>query len=197
MITFDSKGASMTVPPSLHHAACHGIGFREITDQDKMFLLSLYRSTREAELAQVDWSDEEKQAFCKMQFEAQHSHYQQHYPDALWLMIEQAQAPIGRLYLERWPNEHRIIDIALAPDARGRGIGTDLLRDLQNAAAEDSARGIGIHVEKANPAMALYHRLRFTKREDKGVYDLLFWAPAEVDQPAPDPAGDQVNTASY
>ncbi len=173
----------MTALPPLHHAARHDISFRVITDQDMGFLSSLYRSTREAELAQIDWSDEEKQAFCEMQFDAQHSHYQKHYPDALWLVIEQENRPIGRLYLERWPKEHRIIDIALLPETRGRGIGAALLQDLQKSAAEDDARGIGIHVEKANPAMALYHRLGFTTVEDKGVYDLLLWMPSGVALP--------------
>lgn len=173
----------MTVFPQLQRAARHGLGFRKITEQDMGFLLTLYRSTREEELAQVNWSEAEKQAFCQMQFEAQHSHFQQHYPDALWLIIEQDGAPIGRLYLERWPKEHRIIDITLVPEARSRGIGADLLQDMQKDAAADGARGIGIHVEKANPAMSLYYRLGFTALEDKGVYDLLFWAPGEPESP--------------
>ena len=173
----------MTALPPLHHAARHHIGFREITDQDMGFLLSLYRTTREAEIAQINWSENEKQAFCEMQFEAQHSHYQKHYPDALWLVIEQEHRPIGRLYLERRPKEHRIIDIALLPETRGRGIGAALLQDLQRGAAEDEARGIGIHVEKVNPAMALYHRLGFATVEDKGVYDLLLWTPSGVALP--------------
>ncbi len=186
----------MTHLPLLHHAAQHHIGFRQITDQDMGFLSRLYRSTREAELAQVSWGEAEKQAFCQMQFEAQHSHYHKHYPDALWLMIEQKGSPIGRLYLERWPKEHRIIDIALMPEARGQGIGAALLQDLQTDAAADGSRGIGIHVEKANPAMALYHRLGFVTIEEKGVYDLLFWTPpAGGDVPAT--ADDQVKTASY
>lgn len=182
----------MTSLPKLDHAACHQIGFRVITEADMGFLSQLYRSTREEELSQVPWSEAEKQAFCDMQFDAQHQHYQKHYPDALWLIIEQQRVPIGRLYLERWPKEHRVIDIALCPAARGQGIGGALLRDLQAGAAADGSRGIGIHVEKANPAMALYHRLGFVTIEEKGVYDLLRWTPA----PTMDVTG-QVKTASY
>lgn len=170
----------MTVLPRLHHAAKYHIGFRKITDQDMDFLSRLYRSTREAELAQVSWGEAEKQAFCEMQFDAQHRHYQKHYPDALWLIIEQRCIPIGRLYLERWPKEHRIIDIALVPGLRGQGIGAALLQDLQIGAADDGSRSIGIHVEKANPAMTLYHRLGFVTVEEKGVYDLLLWTPTSV-----------------
>lgn len=148
-----------------------------MTTQDMPFLSRLYRSTREDELSRTSWTEIEKQAFSDMQFNAQHEHYQKHYPDALWLIIEKDNQPIGRLYLERWNSEHRIIDIAISPEARGKGIGGAILRDLLDDAAKDH-KNVGIHVEKANPAMALYRRLGFTTIEDKGVYDLLTWTPS-------------------
>ncbi|MBD8890939.1 GNAT family N-acetyltransferase [Roseibium litorale] len=162
--------------PLLKRAARHQVSYRSLTQDDMPFLRRLYRSTREAELARVPWSEPEKQAFIDMQFNAQHAHYQQHYPDALWLIIEQSGLPIGRLYLERWQSEHRIIDIALMPDMRGSGIGSALLGDLIEEASEDG-KAVGIHVEKMNPAMSLYRRLGFETVEDKGVYDLLRWEP--------------------
>ena len=140
------------------------------------FLCALYRSTREEEMAQVPWSDAEKQQFITMQFEAQHAHYQTHYPEADWLVVERGGQPVGRLYLERWPSEHRIIDIALIPAARGQGFGSAILRDVMDEAAA-AEKGVGIHVEKTNPAMRLYQRLGFEVVEDKGVYDLLLWTP--------------------
>lgn len=154
------------------------------------FLARLYRSTREAELDQVPWGEDEKQAFIDMQFDAQHRHYQKHYPDALWLVVEMKGVPVGRLYLERWTSEHRIIDIALMPASRGKGLGQAILRDVQDDAAM-AGKKVGIHVEKANPAMTLYHRLGFETIEDKGVYDLLLWTPA------PQRSRSQVKTASY
>lgn len=163
--------------PTVTRASEHGIGYRDITPDDMAFLTQLYRSTREAELARTPWGEAEKQAFIEMQFTAQHDHYQKHYPDALWLVITQTQQRIGRLYLERWDTEHRIIDIALMSQARGQGIGAAILADLMEDAAADGGKGIGIHVEKANPAMALYLRLGFVVVEDKGVYDLLRWSP--------------------
>ena len=134
--------------------------------------MALYRSTRETELAQTPWSEDERQGFVAMQFEAQHHHYQTHYPDAAWLMIEQHGKAIGRLYLERWDKEHRIIDIALTPACRGQGIGGAILEDLIEEAAA-AGKALSIHVEKENPAMRLYRRLGFERQEDKGVYDLL------------------------
>lgn len=167
----------MTRLPHLHYAAQFDVQYRHMTDSDMAFLSALYRSTREDELNSVPWSDAEKNNFIAMQFDAQHTHYQKHYPDALWLIIAQEQTPIGRLYLERWTSEHRIIDIALTTQTRAKGIGTAILRDLQTEAASANKK-IGIHVEKVNPAMTLYHRLGFKAVEDKGVYDLLEWTPA-------------------
>lgn len=149
-----------------------------MSTEDMGFLSALYASTRADELAPLPWSGEQKAAFLDMQFQAQHSHYLKHYPDALWLVLERAGKPVGRLYLEYWPSEHRIIDIALIPEVRGQGLGAALLRDVMDEAAQ-CAKTVGIHVEKANPAMRLYQRLGFNTVEDKGVYDLLRWQPPE------------------
>lgn len=139
-----------------------------------MFLKDVYRSTREEELEQTGWDEEQKTEFVGMQFEAQHSHYQRHYPDADWLIIKRKKKKIGRLYIEEWPSELRIIDIALLPAVRGNGLGKAILENLMSTAAERD-KTVGIHVEKNNSAMGLYQKLGFTKTEDKGVYDLLHW----------------------
>jgi len=173
------KGATrLPYFPLIDHASRHAIRYRPMIADDMAFLSRLYRSTREGELSRTPWGEPEKQAFIDMQFSAQHDHYQKHYPDASWLIVEQKQQRIGRLYLERWASEHRIIDIALMPEARGQGIGGAILMDLMQGAAVDCAKGISIHVEKQNPAMSLYLRLGFKVVEDKGVYNLLRWTPS-------------------
>ncbi|MDN5000405.1 GNAT family N-acetyltransferase [Bradyrhizobium sp. WYCCWR 12677] len=167
--------------PDWRRAAEAGLTFRRVTDADLPLLARIYASTRIDELAPVPWSDAEKAAFLDMQFRAQHVHYQQNHPDADWLIIMRSAADIGRLYLERLPDRHCIIDIALLPDHRGRGLGEALLRDLLDEAAS-AGRDVEIHVEKQNPAMALYRRLGFSTQQDKGVYDLMRWtAPPSLD----------------
>jgi GNAT superfamily N-acetyltransferase len=155
-----------------------GLTFRPITDADLPFMARLYASTRLQELAVVaDWTHAQKEAFLQSQFDAQHAHYQQHYRGTEWLVIVRDAAPVGRLYLARWAREHRIVDIALLPEARGQGLGTALLRDLLDEAAA-AGKPVTIHVEKFNPAMRLYRRLGFVPVEDKGVYDLMRWNPS-------------------
>lgn len=134
----------------------------------------IYGATRADELATVDWPDERKAAFVAMQFRAQHAHYRTHYPDAEWLVISYGDAVIGRLYLEFWPSQHRVIDIAFLPEHRGNGLGAALLADIVDEARR-SGKDVSIHVEKLNPARRLYRRLGFVVEDDKGVYDLMRW----------------------
>lgn len=170
------SGGKDTGRVRLPRARRRGLTKRAMMDADLPFLSALYASTRADEVAPLPWSDDEKSAFLAQQFHAQHTHYLEHYPDAHWLVIEQADEPVGRLYLEWWPSEIRIIDIALLPDYRGNGLGRALLEDVMALARKDGL-SVGIHVEKANPAMSLYRRLGFVVVEDKGVYDLLVWKP--------------------
>src|SRR4051812_4163731 len=102
---------------------------RPIVAADTPFLSALYASTRAEEMAMVQWTEEQKRAFLEMQFRAQTMHYAQHYVGAEFLVIEENDAPIGRLYIHRQPHDIRIVDISLLPEHRGKGIGTQLLRD--------------------------------------------------------------------
>jgi len=150
---------------------------RPVTDADRAFLVDLYASTREQELALVEWDAGAKQAFVEQQFNAQDAHYRANYPGATLDLIEVDGAPAGRLYVHRGPSDIRIMDIALAPEFRGRGIGTALLRELM-AEADASGRKLSIHVEMNNPARALYHRLGFRPAGEHGVYVLMERLPA-------------------
>jgi ribosomal protein S18 acetylase RimI-like enzyme len=152
------------------------IHLRDIQPGDEQFLFEVYASTRQQELAVTGWSPAQIHAFLAQQFAAQHAHYQEHYTDAQFSVIMDGDAAIGRLYVARWPREIRIVDIALLPEHRSRGIGARFLKEIQ-AEGRASARPVSIHVERMNPALRLYQRLGFQETEDKGVYLLLTWTP--------------------
>ena len=163
--------------PVLPRAAALGLVFRRMRPEaDLPFLSRLYASTREDELAPVPWSAEQKAAFLAQQFQAQHSHYMQHMPQADWMVIELGGQPVGRLYLDTRESELRIVDIALMPAQRGRGLGGAILTDVLEL-AERGGRGVGIHVEQFNPAKRLYQRLGFVKCGETGIYHLMRWDP--------------------
>ena len=150
-----------------------------MTDGDLPFTASLYASTRLAELAVTGWNEEQQHAFLAQQHDMQHRHYRATYDGAAWLIIEVDGRSVGRLYRVEWPREIRIIDISMAPDARGDGIGGAILAEIQEE-ARALGKAVSIHVEKNNRARSLYLRLGFEMVEDKGVYDLMEWHGAEA-----------------
>jgi ribosomal protein S18 acetylase RimI-like enzyme len=125
----------------------------------------------------VPWDDAQKDAFLRMQFDAQDAWWQENYVGAAFDVILVDGKPAGRLYVHRGRSEIRIVDIALLPDHRGNGVGTRLLEELL-AEGDAGAKSVTIHVERMNPALSLYQRLGFSVAEDKGVYLFLERPPA-------------------
>ena len=151
----------------------------EVGDED--FLFSVYASTRADEMARVDWTAEQQEAFLRMQFRAQTQFYTENYTGAEFQVITLNSQPIGRLYIHRRSDEIRIMDIALLPEFRGQGIGSTLLRDILEEGKNLNV-AVTIHVEQFNPAMRLYQRMGFYPKEDKGVYLLMEWSPANKER---------------
>jgi ribosomal protein S18 acetylase RimI-like enzyme len=151
------------------------ISLRPITPEDESFLAGLYASTRTEELAQTNWSEEQKAMFCRMQFAAQTVDYQRNYPDASFQIIERDGVAAGRLLVMRSDDAVHVIDIALLPEHRGAGVGTKLLKELQEE-ARAAGKKLSIYVERFNPARRLYDRLGFQQVEEKGVYFLMEWS---------------------
>jgi ribosomal protein S18 acetylase RimI-like enzyme len=152
----------------------NNFSLRAARDSDIAFLYRLYASTREREMEMLEWTDQQKQQFLQMQFNAQHSYYHEHFGAAQFNIIEQDGVAIGRLYVDRRPAEIRIIDIALLPEHRAKGVGGALMRALITEAGECN-RAVGIHVEHNNPALRLYRRLGFKHVRDEGVYYFMEW----------------------
>ncbi|KAI9135295.1 GNAT family N-acetyltransferase [Acaryochloris sp. CCMEE 5410] len=152
------------------------IDFRPICDDDLNNLKQIYASTRAEELQVLSWSQEEKEIFLQRQFQAQHQYYQAQFREAEYLMILEGNQPIGRLYVDRRPDEIRIIDIAILPAYRGQGIGSSLLQQIL-AEGQCSHKSVRIHVEQNNRALKLYQRLGFQKKSENGVYFLMEWMP--------------------
>ena len=125
----------------------------------------------------VPWTDADKDAFLRMQFEAQDRWYREQMPDASFDIVLVEDEPAGRLYVDRREDEIRIVDIALLPEYRNRGIGGTLLGDLV-AEADRVGKPLTIHVERFNRARRFYERLGFREIADRGVYLLLERRPA-------------------
>jgi ribosomal protein S18 acetylase RimI-like enzyme len=149
-----------------------GIELRPAAAADRDFLCGVYASTRAQELALLGWDGAAARAFVEQQFAAQDAHYRGHYAGATFDVIEVDGERAGRLYLHGGEREVRIMDIALLPAFRGRGVGTSLLRSVL-AEARASGRSVSVHVELTNPARALYERLGFEPVEVHGAHLLM------------------------
>ena len=162
------------------------ISLRPVEQADDEFLLSVYASTRADELARVPWPPEQKEAFVRMQFEAQKRHYAAQYPKATHDIICVDGAPVGRLYLSRGADEFHILDITVLPQHRNSGTGSFLIRELLEE-AKKSGKPVRIYVESFNPSLQLFSRLGFQKVEETGFQFLLQWMPTGGQQSAAGP----------
>ena len=151
------------------------ITVRLTRDDDTEFLFQVYASTRSEELAQTGWTEEEKQAFLVMQFNAQRQDYLTRFPESEQLIVLDNGIPAGRLWVNGSKDEIRLLDIALLPGYRNTGTGTLLLKHLQR---EARATGKPLHhtVHKDNlEALRFYNRLGFKVIEDFGTHSLMEW----------------------
>lgn len=149
-----------------------GVMLRPRTEADRSFLAEVYASTRLEELARTGWPKAQIDAFLASQFAAQDAHYTKHFTSCSFYVVEKDGQRAGRLYLDTWPAEVRVVDIALLPPYRGQGLGTKLFRAII-AYADSVGLPVSIHVEQENPALRLYERLGFEHIERNGIYILM------------------------
>jgi len=154
------------------------ISLRPTCLDDEAFLLEVYASTRAEEMVLVPWSDQQKRAFVEMQFRAQDAHYRERFPNAEFDVIVENGEPVGRLYLLKEQDMISIIDIAVLPQHRQRGIGTFLIREVVNEAAR-SQKAVQVYVETFNPSLPLFERLGFSRVKEDGVNFLLECNPGK------------------
>lgn len=146
---------------------------RPAVPADEPFLRALYASTR-PEVA--GWPDEPREAFLTQQFEAQRTGWSTTFPGSQHELIVLGGRPAGRVWVHWSAEECLIVDLALLPEHRQQGIGTQVVRELL---ADADAQGLRTraHVERTNtPSLAFWTRLGF--REISG--DALF---VEIERP--------------
>ena len=148
---------------------------------DVPFLFEVYASTRADELADVPWSDAEKRAFLEAQFGAQDSEYRRRFPEGDFDVIEVDGIAVGRLYTVRLEDEIHVTDIALLPEFRGRGIGSELLAEIIEQ-SDATGLPVRLYIEAWNPAYRLYERLGFRRIGELSVYQLLERQPGAARQ---------------
>jgi ribosomal protein S18 acetylase RimI-like enzyme len=148
-------------------------------DEDQPFRLRLFFDSRPAEFALLQ-RQLEPAAFDQLmlfQFQAQTMSYRASFPQARFDIIELDRTPIGRVVVDRPGTQIHIVDQAVVPGMRNRGIGTAIMRALMEEARRTS-RAVRLGVAAANEgALRLYRRLGFAPIETKDLYLWLEWRP--------------------
>lgn len=140
---------------------------RPETPDDSAFLFDLFRLTHGTHLAMFP------EPMIRMQFDAQRTHYRGTFPQAHFEIITLGEVRIGRLVTDRGPARIRLVDVALLPEYQGRGMGSAVIRNLQQANLD-----ITLSVQVGSPARRLYERFGFAIIEDRGIYLEMEWRAA-------------------
>jgi ribosomal protein S18 acetylase RimI-like enzyme len=153
-----------------------GITTRPCNDSDEAFLFSLFKSVKGDELAALNWPPAQLEPLLRMQFTAQSQSYAADYPRAAHELVCFNGQPVGRLITDNTAEAMLLVDIALTPEVRGRGIGAELIRGLQAQCAADR-KPLRLHVANTNRAVHLYERLGFVVTGETEVRGLMEWKP--------------------
>jgi RimJ/RimL family protein N-acetyltransferase len=141
-----------------------GLALRPTDAADEPFIRHLFKTARAESFAAVQLPPASLDALLEQQFRAQSAGYAAQFPDALSLVIARHDEPIGRLILGNDTLCWRIIDILLLPSVRGRGVGTDIIRAVAQAARAQGAHALTLAVLASNlAARKLYGRLGFVE----------------------------------
>lgn len=156
------------VLPDLH--------LRPETPADDGFLAYLFASTRAAEVASLAGGAAVRETFLRIQSMAQRAGHKAQHPGAERSIVLVDGAPVGRWMVDRSGHTLVLVDVALLPEQRGRGLGAALIRALLAEAARQR-RPVGLHVLRSSPAARLYERLGFVRTGGSEIHDAMEWRP--------------------
>jgi len=168
------------------HGACEipsplgMLNLRPEQEDDRDFRYQLFCDSRQPEFALL-LPPPVYQQVMQHQFHAQTVSYRNEFPQARFDIIELDAKPIGRIVVDRPGTMLHIIDQAIIPALRGRGIGTAIMRALL-----DEARAAGVPVQlevggENDPSARLYQRLGFVPIGQISFYVRMEWRPPSAD----------------
>ena len=162
----------------ISHHMIGQITFRTVLEDDRSFLIGLYRSTREDVLRHGgQMTPQQKEDFIISQFDLQDHHYKEYYPSSVYQIIQLDAIDIGRLYQAEYDSTLEVLDITLAPEYRGRGLGHEVMTSLMEKARQKVLE-VKLYVQKNNRAINFYNRLGFaiTDHNDSIHYQMTYRA---------------------
>jgi ribosomal protein S18 acetylase RimI-like enzyme len=146
-------------------------------DEDDAFRFALFCQSRPAELALLRLEPAAFHQLMRFQYQAQTLSYRANFPNARFDIIELDRLPIGRIVVNRPGAVVHIVDQAIVPSLRNRGLGTTIMQALMNEAAR-AGLPVRLKVASSNdPPMRLYLRLGFVPLKTDPMYLEMEWQP--------------------
>jgi ribosomal protein S18 acetylase RimI-like enzyme len=152
------------------------ISLRPARDGDEPFLKRVHEAAWHwefASLLQTDQADLYHKIMAQ-QYDSQHRFYFANYDTAHYGIIQWTGQPIGRLYVDYRDDEVRVLEIAILPEYRGRGIGRIVMTGLCLEAAM-RRKPVRLHVHYLSRAQRFYQHLGFREIALEGPDRLMEW----------------------
>lgn len=149
------------------------IGLRQAAGDDEAFLRRVFVSVYAPRFAALPAA--EQSFLLEIQYQALTQSRRETYPTAATSIILVDGEPAGFCSTITRDSRVLLIDIALLPGFRNRGIGTVILQDIIEA-ARATGSGIDLSVERSSPALRLYERLGFSVIAGEGPYVTMQFA---------------------
>ncbi len=143
---------------------------------DEAFLKQVYFGTRTEDAAA--WSvlgAEQATYLLEMQDKAQMMQYAQDFPNAVYSVVLFNENQVGRLITSENEQEICGVDLAILPEFRNQGIGTNVLNNFLIKKAAETNRIFTFQVLKTNRAIKLYNKLGCRITADNGSHFVMEW----------------------
>jgi ribosomal protein S18 acetylase RimI-like enzyme len=145
--------------------------------QDEVFMYELYSAIRAPEFALAPISADQREHLMRIQFRGQMASYAQMYPNSCYHIVLLDGKPVGRLWVAQGEREFHLVDIGIDPKLQKKGLGTALVRRLQQEAAAKNLPVCSC-VFRFNPGSLRFHeRLDFKIVREDLMYYFLQWQP--------------------
>ena len=168
------------------------LGLRFVAPSDENFLLELFIEAR----PWLSWAEGDRdflRTLYEQQYKTMRAGQEAIYPEHVDLVIEKAGDRVGRLVIDLGYSDWRVSELQILTRARGKGIGSDVLRGIQMAAGKMllpitlSTPMVGSHGRQ------VYERLGFRVMAVDPPHFHMAWFPPghPMNAPAGAPAGLQ------